>query len=230
MTTALPDAPEQLPDLTDEFVTTLPPGTLLLRAHNLGGDHPREFHEPRHFGPLLDKGRFDHHPPGPPQHHPDHGVIYGACDDLTVPAPASAVDGAGSAPGNALDVVVAELAQDQQDLHLTPGMTLTIARLTEPLDVLDVRSRWSQITRAGTHLFTAPHHLVHPWARKIRTTYANLHGVQYVPATGGRAVAVVLNESAVPALRQAEVQLSRPMSHLPAVTAAAQRLQIGITY
>jgi hypothetical protein len=54
--------------------------------------------------------------------------------------------------------------------------------------------------------------------------------VLYIPATGGRAVAVVLNESAVPALRQAEVQLSRPMSHLPAVTAAAQRLQIGITY
>lgn len=44
MTTALPDAPEQLPDLTDEFVTTLPPGTLLLRAHNLGGDHPRGTH------------------------------------------------------------------------------------------------------------------------------------------------------------------------------------------
>lgn len=229
MTTALPDPPEQLPDLTDEFVTTLPAGTLLLRAHARGGDHPGEFHEPRHLGPLPDKGRFDHHPPGTPQHHPDHGVIYAACDDPTVPAPAPAIHGAGSAPGNALDVVIAELAQDDVDLHLTPGMTLTIAELTEPLNLLDVRSRWSQITRTGTHLSTAAHHLVHPWARKIRSTYPQLHGVLYVPATGGRAVAVALNESAVDALQHAEVRLSRRMIDLPIVSATAQRLAIGLS-
>jgi hypothetical protein len=230
VTTALPDPPKQLPDLTHEFTVTLPAGTLLLRAHDLAGNHTREFHEPRHYGPLPDKGRFDHHPPGPPQCHPDHGVIHVACDDPTLPAPPPAVDGAGSAPDNALDTVLTELAQDDRDLHLTPGMTLTIAELTEPLEVLDVRRRWSQITRAGTHLSTAAHHLVHPWARKIRTTYEQLHGVLYVPSTGGRAVAVALNETAAPALQTAEVLLSRPMIDLPAVTDAAQRLQIGITF
>jgi hypothetical protein len=47
---------------------------------------------------------------------------------------------------------------------------------------------------------------------------------------GGRAVAVALNETAAPALQTAEVLLSRPMIDLPAVTDAAQRLQIGITF
>lgn len=230
MTTTLPGPPEQLPELTDEFVTTLRVGTLLLRAHDRGGDHPREFHEPRHRGPLPDRGRFDHHPPGPPKHHPDHGVIYAACDDPTLPASAPAVDGAGSAPDNALDVVVAELAQNDVALLLTPGMTLTIAELTEPLDLLDVRSRWSQITRAGTHLSTAAHHLVHPWARKIRSTHPQLHGVLHMPSTGGRAVAVALNESAVDVLQRAEVQLSRRMIDLQVVAATAQRLAIGISY
>lgn len=230
MTTTITDLPEQLPELTDEFVMTLPAETLLLRAHDRGGDHPREFHEPRHWGPLPDKGRFDHHPPGPPTHHPDHGIIYAACDNPHRAGTRRAIDGAGSAPGNALDVVVAELAQDDTELHLTPGMTLTIAELTEPLDLLDIQSRRSQITHAGTHLSTAAHHLVQPWARKIRSTYPHLHGLLYVPSTGGRAAAVALNESAVGALQRAEVYLSRPMIDLPVVAATAQRLAIGISY
>jgi hypothetical protein len=86
VTTGLPDPPKQLPDLTVDFITTLSAGMLLLRAHDLGGDHA-----------------------------------------------------------------------------------------------------WSQITRAGAHLSAAAHHLVHPWARKIRASYPQLHGVLYMPSTGGRA-------------------------------------------
>lgn len=98
------------------------------------------------------------------------------------------------------------------------------------VDLLDLRSSWSQITRAGTHLSTAAHDRVQPWARSIRASYPQLHGVLHVPSTGGRAVAVALNESAAPTLQRASVLLSRRMIDLPPVAAAARRLGVGVTY
>lgn len=58
------------------------------------------------------------------------------------------------------------------------------------------------------HLSTAPHHLTQPWARAIRAAYPALHGILYIPSTGGRAVAAALNESAAGHLA-GTVELSR---------------------
>lgn len=232
MTDALPDVPATLPDLAGEHVVTVTPDRPLLRIHDLGGRYPREHHQPRYYGPLPAKGRFDHHPPGPPtDHEPDHGVIYAAGDDPAVPPSPPAAPGM-SAPGNALDVVLAEYVQTDDELVVTDGLTLTVFTPDRPLELLDLRSSWGQATRAGTHLSTAPHLKTQPWARAIRADYPHLHGLLYVPATGGRSVAVALNETAVPALRTGRVLLSRRLNDpalLPVITVAAARLRFAVT-
>jgi hypothetical protein len=213
VTIRLPDVPDPLPDLEDDHIVTVPAGWPLARAHDVAGPYARQFFEPRFYGPLADKGRFDHHPAGPPaDHEPDHGVIYAACDSPTDAPPAAIAAGDGSQVDTVVDVVCAELVQETDVLHITAGLTLTVFTLAEDLQLLDLRGSWTQRTRAGTHLSTAEHTAVHPWARAIRAQYPQLHGLLYVPSTGGRAVAVVLNESAAPALKAGEVILSRPFS------------------
>lgn len=232
MTTALPDPPAQLPDLTDDHVADLPAGWPLLRIHDTAGPHGREFHELRWWGPIPDRGRFDHHPDGPPADHAgDHGVLYLACPDPT--RSLITVTGAGALPGNALDVAIAEFAQADQQLTVTEGLTLTLFTLPEPLRLLDVRGSWAQATRAGAHLSTAPHHETQRWARAIRAAYPHLNGVLYAPSTGGRGVAVVLNETNVHVLANATVQLSRRLTDATVeglLNAAARRLQLTLTF
>lgn len=192
MTQRLREPPEVLPALADDHVATLPAGTRVMRAHDVGGRHPRQAHEPRWFGPLAGKGRFDHHPAGPPaDHEPNHGVVYAAIVD----------------PGDrteegvtALDLVCSELVQDGHVLVVTPGLTLSVLALTKPLELLDLTSSWARTTRAGIHLSSAPHVDTQPWARAIRHSCPDLHGVWYSPATGGPGRALTLNETAVPAL------------------------------
>jgi hypothetical protein len=231
VTTGLPDPPNPLPALTDDHVVTVPAGSVLVRAHDVAGGHPRQFWQPRFFGPLPDKGRFDHHPPGPPaDHEPEHGVIYVAGNDpVHPPGPLS---GTASLPGNAVDAVLAELVQDDVELTITAGLTLTVFAVADDLQLLDVRSSWGQATRAGTHLSTAEHRLVQPWAWAIRDAYSDLHGIAYVPSTGGRAVAMALNESAAPVLQSSGVLLSRNFADpalLGVIEAAATRLRFAVT-
>lgn len=232
MTQGLPDVPAALPDLAAEHTITVPAGWPLVRIHDLAGPHPREHHEPRWFGPHPDKGRFDHHPAGPPADHaPDHGIIYTAGDDPTAP-PSPPADPGVMVPGNALDVALAEFIQSDSELVVTAGLTLTVVAPAEPVQLLDVRSSWGQATRAGTHLSTAAHHLTQPWARAIRAAYPHLHGVLYVPATGGRAVAAALNETAAEPLAGGPVLLSRRLADpamLAVVEAAADRLRFDVT-
>lgn len=221
MTDAPPDLPDDLPPLQPQHVLELTVDTELVRVHDELGPHARAFDEPRWFGPIPDRGRFDHHPAGPPRDHgPDHGVIYAAARD---PA---------TGHGPPLDIALAEWVQSDRELHVTAGLTLTVFSPGEALRVLDLRT-WGQAVGAGTHLSTAPHQRVQPWARAIRDTYHDLHGVLYVPATGGRGVAVALNESAAPSLAAGTVLLSRLLSD-PAmrslVEAAAQRLQLTLTW
>jgi hypothetical protein len=231
VTTELPEPPVRLPDLADAHVIVLPIDWPLLRAHDIAGTHPRAFNELRWWGPIPDKGRFDHHPVGAPRDHfPAHGVVYVACPDPGKPP--AGLTASDAIPGNALDVVLAEMVQADHELTVTPGLTLTAFSLSEPLHLLDVRGTWAQATRAGAHLSTAPHHDVQRWARAIRAAYPQLNGVLYAPSTGGHAVAVVLNESSERALSEATVLLSRQMTD-PALegvlNAAARRLQITLT-
>lgn len=231
MTDELPDVPDELPELRPEHLVTIEVTHPLARAHDLSGSYPRRYDEPRWFGPHPDKGRFDHHPAGPPRdHEPDHGVVYLACDDPLQPSGPLTT---GSAAGNVLDVVIAEHVQDGDELVITPGLTFTVFTAADPLQVLDLRSSWGQATRVGTHLSTAPHRRTQPWARAIRTAYPQLHGVLYVPATGGRAVALALNEKAVPALTDAPIQLSRRFgddAFLPIAKGAASRLDVSVSF
>lgn len=87
-----------------------------------------------------------------------------------------------------------------------------------------------QATRAGP-LSTAGHHRTPPWARAIRDADPHLHGILYVPATGGRAVAAARNEPAAGALAGGRVLLSRRLADpamLAVVEAAAERLRFDV--
>lgn len=228
MTEAVPDPPDRLPSLRDEHVVTIGAGALLMRAHRLAGPHPCGHDQLRTFGPLAGKGRFDHHPAGEPvDHAPTHGVAYVALNDPREPLPSTPV------PGNALNVVLAELVQRGHELVIEPGLTLTVSELQDSLQLLDVRGTWAQQTRAGTHLSTAPHEKVQPWARRIRAAYPDLAGILYTPSTGGYAVAAALNENARSALASATMQISREFRDphlLPVIEAAAAHLDIAITH
>lgn len=221
MTDALPDLPATLPALQSHHRVELPVDRELLRIHDALGSYARTFDEPRWYGPIPDRGRFDHHPAGPPADHgPDHGVIYVAAKD---PA---------TGHGEPFDVAVAEWVQTDRELHVTAGLTLTVFTPGRPLALLDIPT-WGQTVGAGTHQSTAPHHEVQPWARAIRQTYPDLHGVLYVPATGGHGVAIALNETAAPSLGGGEVLLSRALSDRALrdyVEAAAHRLQLALTW
>ncbi len=222
MTQQLPDVPARLPGLAEEDVTGLPAGTRLVRLHDVAGPHPTGHDQPRWFGPLAGKGRFDHHPPGPARDHaPHHGILYAALDDPT--------GRSRSNPASVLDVILAEAVQAGHTLPVTEGLTLSICRTSGKLHLLDLRSRWSQRTRTGTHLSTAPHERTQPWARAIRTHYPHLNGILSIPTTGGRALAVALNETSLPHLA-GPIELSRPVRHpqlLPIIGHTAQ--QLGIT-
>lgn len=199
----------------------------------LGRDQPahaaRLAHRPtghdqlRGFGPLAGRGRFDHHPPGPVRDHaPHHGILYVALDE-----PAGQTR---PGSGTVLDVILAEAVQAGRTLPVTHGLTLSIWRTSAELHLLDLRSRWSQRTRTGTHPSTAPHARTQPWARAIRARYPQLHGILTIPATGGRALAAALNETSTPHLA-GPIELSRPLRHpqlLPIIGHTAQHLGITV--
>lgn len=221
MTDALPEVPDDLPALQPHHILDLAVDTELVRIHDELGPHARAFDEPRWFGPIPDRGRFDHHPAGPPRdHQPDHGIIY-----------AAAIDPA-TGHGQPFDIALAEWVQSDRELHITAGLALTVVSPGQRLRLLDLRT-WGQTVGAGAHRSTEPHHRVQPWARAIRRAYPDLHGVLYVPATGGHGVAVALNESAAPSLTAGTVLLSRTLSDRSMrniVEAAAHRLQVTITW
>lgn len=226
MTEQLPEVAASLPPLEDEHIAEVPEGTALMRLHDVAGRHPTDHDQLRWFGPLPGKGRFDHHPPGPPSDHAPHdGIMYVALDDPAV-APADR----GGTDGTVLDVVLSEAVQDGDVLVVTDGLTLTVWRTSGELRLLDLPGPWAQLTRAGTHLSTAAHERTQPWARAIRQQYPELHGLLYVPSTGGRALAAALNESSTPHLG-GRIELSRPVRHpqlLPIVGEVGQRLGFSV--
>lgn len=218
MTTRLPPPPPDLPPLRSHETIEVPAGHTLVRVHDTAGPHARGPAEPRWFGPLPDRGRFDHHPVGPPMdHRPDHGVLHAACRD-----PATST-------GRPLDTVLAEWVQEHDELVLRKGLRLVLLRPTRPLLLLDLRT-WGQALRAGTHLSTSPHHEVQSWARAIREGYPDVDGVLHVPATGGDALAIALHEAGCGAV-DASPLLSRELldpALLPYVEDAALRLRLRL--
>lgn len=226
MTQRLPAAPASLPPLEGEHLVVVPTGTTLVRLHDVGGLHPTAYDQLRWFGPLPGRGRFDHHPPGSSaDHEPHHGVLYVALDD-----PTSAPPHAGGVGGTVLDVVLSEAIQGSDVLAVTGGLTLSVWRTSGELRLLDLRGRWEQRTRTGTHLSTAPHERTQPWARAIHQQYPQLHGLLYTPATGGRAVAAAINETSRPHLG-GRIELSRPLHRpqlLPLVGEVGRRLGFSI--
>lgn len=228
MTIRLPPPPQALPPLEAGDLATLSPGTLLVRLHRLGPPHPMPADGLRTYGPHPERGRFDPHPPERgPREHPGCGVAYLAAEDQgSMPAAVPSVE-EGFAPRNALDVAVAEMAQTGRTLVVDDGLWLSVLELAEPLELLDVRSSWTQRTGAGLHLATAPHHRTQAWARAIREGYPSLQGLRYPPSTGGRGAAVVLWQPAARVLEGAGLRLSRATSDSAlrgVLTAAAERV------
>lgn len=233
MTVELPPAPRpgQLPPLEDECVAWLPPGWLLVRLHEIAGRFPTAAGDLRWFGPHPDRGRFDHHPSGPPRVHDHAGIAYLATDDPHRPGDAAEPTGGGSAPGNAIEVAVAEAAQQSHTVVVTESQTLSVLELVEPLALLDVRGRFAQQTRAGTHLSTGPHPRTQQWARAIHQAYPHLGGIAYAPPTGGRAIAVAVTERARPQLAAARLRFSRHVtdpSCWPLIAAAADAVHVDL--
>jgi len=218
VTSRLLPPPEQLPDVLPHEVVEIPAVHPLVRVHDTTGTHARGPDEPRWFGPLPDRGRFDHHPAGPPRdHRPDHGVLYAACRDPS------------TGTGRPLDTVLAEWVQEEHELMLRPGLRLVVLRSERPLRLLDLRT-WAQRLRAGTHLSTAAHQAVQQWAHAIRRAYRALDGVLYVPSTGGESVAIALHEQGCDALAATPL-LARDLrdpAMLPHVQDAALRLRLQI--
>jgi hypothetical protein len=131
------------------------------------------------------------------------------------------------------DLLCAQPSQSGHTLVLTTTTTLSVIELTEPLELLDVGGRWSQRTRAGTHLATARHDDVQPWARAVPRHYVTLPGVLYRPSTGGHDHAVALNERAATLLAAARLMFQEPLASRALerpLAAAAQRLGFVVRY
>lgn len=233
MTVELPPAPppQHLPPLEDDHVAWLPAGWLLVRLHETAGRFPTAAGGLRWFGPHPDKGRFDHRPPGPPRTHDHAGIAYFATDDPHRQTDAAEPTGGASVPGNAIEAAVAEAAQQSQTVVVTESQALSVLELVEPLTLLDVRGRFAQQTRTGTHLSAAPHPRTQQWARAIHQAYPHLSGIAYAPATGGRAIAVAVTERARPPLAAARLRFCRHVtdpSCWPLIAVAADAVHVDL--
>lgn len=219
MTDHLPAAPARLPPLQPGDVIELDVGRLVARIHDRGGRHPTKAGDLRHFGPLAGRGRFDHHPPGFPKDHRDHGVAYLAVADAADPG------------DDTLDLLCAEQIQAGDTLTVVDTMTLSIVELTTPVTLLDASGGWGQRTRCGAHLSTAPHEEVQAWARAIHRDYPAVEGVRYRPSTGGHGWALAVNERAAAQLRTARLVFQRRLRDMEGpLSAAASRLHVKIAY
>lgn len=221
MTQKLQDPPATLPPLQPGEVASLESDTLLARVHSIGGSHPTAASDLRWFGPLAGKGRFDHHPAGPPRIHAAHGIAY------------LAAAGDGDGVDDTLDLLLAEQVQDGDTLEVPSTLTLSILELTDTLHVLDASGSWSQRTRCGVHLSTAPHAQVQKWARAVHRDYPDLTGIRYRPSTGGHAWALAITERGHDALSSATLAFQRSLAD-PAMArplaAAAERLRIKLAH
>lgn len=195
---------------TEEELTVVAPGTIVVRVHELGGAHPTAWNELRSFGPTT--GRFDHQPL-PRRHHPTRRIAY-----LT------------SGP-NAFVAALAEYFQDDGggvapfDLAFRQPM-ITMFETASELTLLDLDTGW--VTRAGGNqaIRTGPRGVSRDWSRSIHRHHTNLHGLAFGSSVWGPGRCLALWErakTAFPATPTATRQLDDPTIAL-AVMNAAQRL------
>lgn len=196
-------------------ITGLPIGTVLVRVHALGGQHPLGWDELRAFGPTTSR---DHHPP-PRRVHPSRRIAYATIG------------------GEAFTAALAEFFQDgaggvgPMDL-VTRTPTMTAFELDAGLTLLDLDSGW--VTRAGGNqaIRTGPRGVARDWARAIYRHHGDLDGLAYSSSVWGPGRCVALWERAEHALPSAPVltrALDDPHLHVAVAIAAEQLGTFPIT-
>ncbi len=185
-------------------------GTLVVRLHPLGGSHPCDWNEMRHWGPTT--SRFDHHPP-PIGNHPDHGIAYLAHGRAAL---ATVIAEVFQSAGSVVDIDTA----DTRNWHLTAFS------LAADLSLLDTSRGW--VTRAGGNqaINSGPRDVSRQWARAI-DAHTAVDGIGYPSSVfgPGRCVAVWERATVFPA----RPTVTRRLVDLgPALDNAAQLLGVRV--
>jgi RES domain len=165
-------------------------GTRCWRIYFQGGPHPGAWNAFRGFGPTS--ARFDHHL-APPRDQ-KRQVLYAAAAPLTC---------------------LAEVFQETRTIDRRRHAPWLVAfELTQPLELLDLTSRWP--TRAGASMAvnSGPRPRARRWSQAIHAAYPTLQGLLYPSSMNANATAYALYERAAGAMP------SRPVFRRAVVDAA----------
>lgn len=217
MTEQLPDPnPSDWPSLDSSHLRIINEDNVLYRLYSSGGTHPVRWHEFRHWGPSA--ARFDHHPLGPPTMHPNHGAWYAALETR------------GDDP-TGLYTAIAERFQDARTIPIADS-SISVAACTtgHPVNLLDLESRWLTQSAGNGAIESGPRFRSRQWARAIRATYPEVHGLIWRSSVFRPGQAVVLwdlpRDSLAPTPR-----LNRTIDQLaPLLIPAAKRLGYRVSW
>jgi len=211
VTEHLPDPdPTRFPDLEASHVYTTESRDRLVRVFSPAGEHPMNWDDYRHFGPLA-TGRFDHHPDGEARHHPRQGVWYAAIETGT--------------ENGGLATALAERFQDSRTVPLGDRFHhLVVCHPGRSLTLLNMRSGW--ITKAGGNaaIGSGRRDRSRTWAREIHRTYPALDGIVWSSSVYPPGNAIVLWSGEVPALAASAIAIAPLAELLPYVVRAANTL------
>jgi len=180
LTEHLPDPdPDKFPPLEDDHIHVVDSEHLLVHIYDTAGEHPIRWDQFRRYGPT--KARFDHHPEGDREVHPNRGTWYGGLERP---------DG-----NSAITTAVAEVFQDTRTVTLSSRQRwMVITAPARPLDLLSLDSSW--ITRAGGNaaIRSGPRAEARKWARAIHRHYPEIEGLIWSSSVYPPGTALVLWE------------------------------------
>jgi hypothetical protein len=160
--------------IRDDEMRRIDVDALLWRVHRVRGESLTPWNRLRHYGSV--DARFEPHPP-PQREHPGRAVWYAAATPRTA---------------------IAEVFQRTRTVPMTDTFHLTAARLTRPVQLLDVTGEpdhgaWATRAGASMALSTGRHDYSCAWAREICNEFPDLDGLAHRAAMeGGLAVALFL--------------------------------------
>lgn len=155
-------------------VQILPIGSRLWRLYFRGGQHPTQWSDFRHIGPL--DTRFDHHLPKPNNDpiQQDRSVLYAAAHPLTC---------------------LSEVFQSKRTINRWYKDPWLVAfEITKPLALLDLTGAFATESGASMGLMSGPRSVARRWAQGYYEVYNNLHGLYYPSSMNANDPAMVLTD------------------------------------